>query len=471
MKKFFLALLLLVVVIGLVGPKFAGNSFNNQLDYFAEKLSEQPFYKASIEDREQGWFSTSASLVISLDMGELAGSMNSADQDALSFTVPIKAQHGPVLTQSGLGLGWVDWQVNLTLSEPSENLELPEGNAFIYSAEGIYGLLGTTSYSDLVPALTYTDPESGLTFSTTGWQGNARLTTDTFDYESDQASSFEVSVFGTKVASVENMTVKSDIEAGLMQTWEQSLYNGVATISIGTMSFVNPSTSEETRLDNVVMDLDSDYDTSTELGDILISTKIASFVNSTFTMQDLQLDYAINNLQRSFFKAYQKMSEDIIDSPEQADVIMQAFLQDSVLEQLQANPELNLPQIKGVINESKFDGYANSKLVDVQALPDTLDDPAFWAEHAVVDAKLLVEEGAALFIAEMTLRSQLRANPQFSQMSEEDKNAIVAQQSQATIEALVQQGLLTKIDEGYEFTFTMENAQAMLNGNPMPLPF
>jgi uncharacterized protein YdgA (DUF945 family) len=35
-----------------------------------------------------------------------------------------------------------------------------------------------------------------------------------------------------------------------------------------------------------------------------------------------------------------------------------------------------------------------------------------------------------------------------------------------------QQGMITvNADDEYEMTFTMQNGQAMLNGNPMPLPF
>ena len=56
MKKVSLIVLLLAVVAGLVGPHFAGNSFNQQLDEFAAKISEQPFYEASIEAANKAGF-------------------------------------------------------------------------------------------------------------------------------------------------------------------------------------------------------------------------------------------------------------------------------------------------------------------------------------------------------------------------------------------------------------------------------
>lgn len=283
--------------------------------------------------------------------------------------------------------------------------------------------------------------------------------------------SVELSFQGTQIATIENISIVTDLEAGLMQAWNNSLYDGVASFTIDGMTIADPTTGEETKLENIVMDSVTSVDQTAGLGNVLVSTKVASFVNSTVTMRDIQFDLEMANLQGSFLKAYQKMTEDIMNSPDEADRVMQAFLKKAGLAQLQVDPEFNLPVIKGVINESKFDGYANTKVVGIQALPDTMEDARFWAEHAVVDAKLSIEEAAALFITELILRSQLAANPQFAVMSNEEQNALIEQQTQGTMNALVQQGILSETEEGYEITFSMENAEALLNGQPMGLPF
>lgn len=471
MKKISLIVLLLAVVAGLVGPHFAGNSFNQQLDEFAAKISEQPFYEASIESREQSWFSTTASLVISLDGAAFGPQADDVEQPKLSLTIPIEAQHGPLLTQSGLGLGWIDWQVKMAIDDPEARFALPEGEEYIYSATGIVSLFGSVSYHDVVPAFTYTHPEMALMVSTTGWQGNARLTSDTIDSETVEAMNIDMFIQDAKIAAIENVSLVTDLETGLMQAWDNSLYDGVASFTIGTMTIMDPTTSEETKLDNVVMDSVTSVDKTSGLGDVLVSTKMASFANNTVTMQDIQFDFEMAKLQGSFLKAYQKMTEDIMNTPDEADSVMQGFLKGAGLAQLQVDPELNLPVIKGVINESKFDGYANTKVVGIQALPDTMEDVRFWAEHAVVDAKLTIEEGAALYITELILKSQLAANPQFAVMSDEEQKALIEQQTQGTINAFVQQGILSETEDGYEITFSMENAQALLNGQPMGLPF
>ncbi|MDC8830085.1 DUF945 family protein [Alteromonas gilva] len=471
MKKILLALLLFVVVIGLVGPKFAGNAFNQQLDDFADKLSEQPFYKATVEERVQSWFSTTASLAISIDIAQYGNSLNTTEQAVLSFSVPIKAQHGPLLTQSDLRLGVVDWQVNIALAEHVAQLKMAGDSEFIYSAEGFTSLLGTTSYSDIIPALTYTEPQSGFTLSITGWQGHARLTSDSMEYKTEQPLSLKLATQDTPIASFDNMSFDADLASGFMQAWKQPLYNGEASLRIDTITMANLATSEETKIENIVVDSVTSYDDTTELGSMLISSRVTSFVSSAMAIKDIQLDVEVANLQRNFLTAYQQLSEDIMNAPDQTESLFREFIQSAGLAQLQASPELNFPVIKGVINESKINGYANTRLVNIQTLPDTMEDPAFWAEHAFIDATLNAEEGAALFIAELILKSQLGANPQFAQMSDEEQKALIAEQSQATINAFVQQGMLSKTDAGYEITFSMENANAILNGQPMGLPF
>ena len=269
MKKISLIILLLAVVAGLVGPHFAGNSFNQQLDEFAAKISEQPFYEASIESREQSWFSTTASLVISLDGAAFGPQADDVEQPKLSLTIPIEAQHGPLLTQSGLGLGWIDWQVNIAIDDPEARFALPEGEEYIYSATGIVNLFGTVSYQDVMPAFTYTHPELALTVAISGWQGNASLTSDSIDSATEEAMSVALSFQSTQIATIENISIVTDLEAGLMQAWKNSLYDGVASFTIDGMTIANPTTGEETKLKNIVMDSVTSVDQTAGLGDVL----------------------------------------------------------------------------------------------------------------------------------------------------------------------------------------------------------
>ncbi|GLR69100.1 DUF945 family protein [Agaribacter marinus] len=467
MKKIIIALIVVLVLFGLIGPKFTGNIFNNELDNIAEAISQQPMYKASIEKREQHWFSSTAELIVSMD---LDGMPEAQSFDAFSLTIPIEAQHGPFLTQGGVGIGWANWQINIETPENFEGSVLDTDTSIIYQISARMGLLGTTHYADKVPALMYNDPASGAELTFTGWAGEGRFNQDLIEYEGD-TESFKINVNGKDVLDLSNMKIDMDIDAGLAQILEKTLYASVSEISIDNLTFNDPESDDTGKLDNLLFTTTSSYNEKTDLGDILMSFKTQLIESPYANFNDIILDIEVRNLQGAFFKAYQDMTNRMLESPQASKDSINDLFEAPLLSQLQVNPEFNLPKLSGKVNDSAFEAFINTTLADVQALPSPLEDPAFWVQHALVDAKTTIEETAALFFAEQSVKSQLTNNPQFAQMSEQEITQIANQQAGATLAALVQQGMLSKTDSGYEFTFTLKDAKAELNGNPMPLPF
>ncbi|GEM_PF-1462266 len=476
MKKavvsFILLFIIIASIIALIAPNFAGNRFNTELDNFVEGINSQPFYQAKIENRQHGWFSTKADLIIRFDMDEIIPPEQQAlEQSAFAFSFPINAQHGPMLTQSGFSLGWVDWIVNVATDEPIDGLAVEEDAVYLYSIQGVLSLFGTTSFEDYIPAITFEIPDSNMTLKTTPWHGKGHMTSDAMTYFTEHAITVEVVNDEITVANVSNLAIEMDLKAGLQQIWEQQLYNGEANFGIQSFVFTDPMSNEVTTLDSVSMRFISSYDEDSSLGNLLFENTASRYKNTAFELKDIALHYELNNIQREFMKAYQTLSEDIVRSPENSETIMQAFMNTSVLQQLKVDPELNLPVIKAKVNDSSIDGFVKSHLTGIQTLPETISDRDFWIEHAVVDAKMMMETEAANFIAKQIIKNQIALNPQAAQLSEDEIERIAVQQSSVTIDGFVQQGILKKLDNGYEFTFTMKNANALLNGNPMPLPF
>jgi uncharacterized protein YdgA (DUF945 family) len=78
----------------------------------------------------------------------------------------------------------------------------------------------------------------------------------------------------------------------------------------------------------------------------------------------------------------------------------------------------------------------------------------------------------ALWIGEQVIASQIQADPNATGMTDEEIRDIAVEQVEGMISMFTQQGMVTVNADGeYEITFTMQDGQAMLNGNPMPLPF
>jgi uncharacterized protein YdgA (DUF945 family) len=221
---------------------------------------------------------------------------------------------------------------------------------------------------------------------------------------------------------------------------------------------------------NLTLNSSIDFDSGSGLADTTTNLTLDSFTNAELTLKDTVLVLEVNNLQEAFFKAYQQMNKEIMESPDRAQSIMQETMQNHLLGQLSADPEFNLSKFEAVLNDGNINMSSNSKLVGISALPDTLESNTFWLEHLASTAQMNVDESAALFIAKTFIEGQLAGNPQLAEMEPEQFKQVIAQQSVATINSMVQQGLLEKTENGYSMSFTLNDGKATLNGNAMPIP-
>ena len=103
-------------------------------------------------------------------------------------------------------------------------------------------------------------------------------------------------------------------------------------------------------------------------------------------------------------------------------------------------------------------------------LPDAIESPAFWLQHIMANGQINADQSAALWLAADTIKTQIKADPSAAQMTEDEINAIAQQQATPMLQGMQQQGLFTETTTGYQMVFSLKDGQALLNGNPMPLP-
>lgn len=468
MKKVALPIIIILIILGLAGPKFSGNIFHNELERLVQKLNDLPGYQAEISNKNQSWFSSNAEILVSFEMGD-AFNQSPNMPDDLSFSIPIDVQHGPFLTQSGLAFGWAEWQINLNPEDPIPNLTFLDDVTSLYSIKGIVGLFGNTIFSDYIPALTYTDESNGAVYSQTKWEGSGYFSSSSIIYDSVSPLSIDVTADGESIADIDNIAIQMSVEEGVMQIWEQLLYNSHSIFSIESINVTDAVSDNEVALNNISIAVKSTYDENTKLGDFLVSTKAKKVITDEFTLEDMQLDYSINKISQPFVIQYQSFMDDMLNNPENAEVLIQDFLQTSLLQQLQTNPEFNLPAISATINGSKLEGFINTTLQGVESLPNTFDDQAFWMQHMLVNAELNAQEEAVKFIASASLKSQLSGNPQFQSMTASEQEQIIQQQVDATLANFMQNGMLNLDEDGYSVLIKLENAELFVNGQQIPL--
>ena len=66
MKKIIVSVIL-IAIVGLLGPKIIGGSANQKFEEFIAEVNETPGYQVEIIDSQTSWFSSKATVSVGLD--------------------------------------------------------------------------------------------------------------------------------------------------------------------------------------------------------------------------------------------------------------------------------------------------------------------------------------------------------------------------------------------------------------------
>lgn len=458
-----------IAVVGLVAPKFTGAGINESLDNFVASLNIAPGYTATIESRETNWFSSSAVVKVGIDPAMFADlDLATTDMESfeeLSANINVTAQHGPFLTLNGLGLGLSALKAEVDESVLREYLSYADDERF-YSLAGKVGLFGGLSFEDTVPKFTVIPQNGGEAVTVSGWNGKGTASSGGATY-AGATDLVTVSADGVTF-EMKSMTLESSIEGDWTAAMKGDFYNSTSQFGITSINLDMPMMDTKATLDKLIVDVKTEKSEDGNLMDMDINYAIESVEAPQFSGRDLVVKTEINNLEKAFFKAYQEASA----NPAQMEQAMADMIETKLLPQLQASPEFNIAQMSGKVADGNFSGKIMTKVTGIDSLPVQLEDPAFWASKIVVDSQLKLDKAMALWVGEQVVISQIQADPNAAGMTDEEIKAIAAEQVEGMIDMFAQQGMITVNADGeYEMTFTMQDGQAMLNGNPMPLPF
>lgn len=464
MKKIVTVIIFLIVASALIGPKFAGNIFNQELDQYIESVNRLGVYKVEVKERQQDWFNTQASIEVAIVMPNVSANANMPNWQV---DLQVQAQHGPMLTQNGMGLGWLSWSVILLSDEWSAGFTTDTAGP-VYQANGKMGLLGGTSYQDKMEAITYTDPATNINLDMQGWQGEGYLTGSYLNYRGESGN-ISMSMPDLYVLELTSIALSMEAQGSLSDLTAGQLVDSLASFSVAQMSLNNLLENSNMQMNNLQMDYSIVLDDVASVADFNSDVSLASLTFPGFSLSDMLLKTEVNNLEQAFLTAYQEMNKAVMQEPQRAEQIMQQAMQAHLLPQLMVEPEFNIKQLTAVLNEGNINMTSSNKLIGVTSLPDTMENNDFWLEHLASNTQMNVQDSAASFIASMVLETQLAANPQFAAMEPAQRAQLIEQQSAATLDGLVQQGLLTKTPDGYSMSFNMKDGKAKLNENAIPL--
>jgi uncharacterized protein YdgA (DUF945 family) len=479
MKKTLLAVTSIIVLVSVIAPKFVSNSYNQKLDSVVELINQNPAYSASIKDRTSAWFSSTATINIGLDSSVFDN--NDFDQETASkvqdvfanmnVDVVIEAQHGPILTQNGLALGWLTWNARVDGNTLRETLVF-EANIPFYQITSHTNLLGASSYTDKIPSFQIKDDEVFTQLSFSGWNGFGTFSDSETRFQGMLETASVNSAFGK--FKLNQWSVDSNIQGDLMNAIAGNFQNSTMSMQVQDITFeqvTGQATAQaKTVITEIGMRTNSKFDEATSLLDTEINFSLKELTTAELNVSSVSVNTEINNLKEQFFQAYQTLMNQLSKEPEKMQENLDDFMQTELLGQLQAEPAFNISSFQAKINQGNITGSLSSKVEQVTKLPDAIESPVFWIQHLMVTGQINADKSVALWLAIDTIKSQIKADPSAAQMTKEEIAAIAEQQAPAMLQGIQQQGMFTETATGYQLQFSLADGQALLNGNPMALP-
>lgn len=462
-----------LVALG-VAPYFVGNNVESNLNTAVDEINELAIYSAEVLSYQKGWFSTTAEVKLAIDFEALsnAQSLDSADtplNENPSVVATLVAHHGPVYFGDGIGLGRVHYTVSVDGDELRDYVQW-DGQLPIYHNEGVVGLFGSVSYSDAIPALSASSEDDSFTVLFSGYTGEAVPDGDNTLYTSSGESlSMSADEFSMELS---NLSMDMSYKGSFVEAFRGDLFESEFKALIERIKVTGIEANETVELANVALVTDTKIDESTNTANIYVEYAIEKIVGPELEATDMALGLAINNLDIDFIKAYQEFSNSSLLIPsEEVPAKMMEFVEANLLSQLKAEPELNITKLKATVPEGSFTAHANTKLVGIDALPGTLEDVAYWITHLLADAQITADKAFAQSMASGYMMGQLLATPQAQNMTEEELQAAVEQQTPMMLSTFAQQGLIKETEAGYETKLELKEGKATVNGTPIPLPF
>lgn len=470
MKKRYLALAIIIAVILLL-PKYIATQVTPSITNLVASINKMPVYTAQVVEINEGWFSSDAIIKVGIDFDQIsAGEIESMPTGKAQFLIDFKSAHGPVIISDGFAVALVKWHASYSGNELKPVMQWDHTQAF-YQISGVQQFWNATQFEDTMQAFVIDHEAQNIRADFAGYKGSGTFSNSNFDYstvlgdatlENDENS-----------ALITGVELEMSIDGNYMEAMDGKLFDTDMVIKIGQFQLTDIVGQFE------VMDLKSfnteliarvDEKNGTANIDQRVDIDSASF--SGYQIQDLKMDFAINQLSRIFLEKYQKMANQLAgQDPLLVQQQMVEFAQENMLELLSKDPEIDLKNVSATLPEGKFDINAKAQMLAITKLPDNLQDPGFWLSHMMAEANFNSDKAVAEMFAANYLQKQLTANPQTAEMSPEQISQIAAQQAPAMIEAMIQQGFIVEENDAYKANVTLKDNQAMLNGKQMPLPF
>jgi len=463
MKKTLAIIIITILSIGIIAPKFVGNHFATTIQSIANEVNSASGYTMEIKSINSSWFSTDALLIMGLE----------SPFEDISLEMRVNAKHGPFLLSENKNLAWLSWTGKIDGQSLRQHLDWSKNNDF-FQVKGTISLAGKHDFHNQITAFTGSVTPKKIKVAFSGYQGSGQHFEQELTYHGRASDFTAKSKTGT--FSTSNISIDLQIAA----TLEQILYNGLfdsassSKINFSSVNITNKENKEEPiiELTDLYVTASSSYLDKESHANMQVSYGVKQVSIDEYSVQDLALEIEVNNINKQFLLAYRKFNQTLANiSNEKVQEKIISFAQDNLLILLSTEPQINITSLRGTFPEGKINGTMHTSLVDVSTLPRPIKDLEFWLAHTLINGQITGDKAVIELFAKQLMKQKIQANPQAQDMSVAEIEQMAAQQVPQILEMLAKQGLLVTTDNHYTTDFALKDSQFKVNKKLIPLPF
>ncbi|TBR44292.1 DUF945 family protein [Marinomonas agarivorans] len=440
-----------IAIICLVAPKFIATQYETSLNGFVSKINESPGYVVQLDMLETGWFGSTAKISLAFNYDE-AGIDYAAEVEGFEAELLVTSQYGPLLFSDAGLIGLYAVNVQWLDADLRSVLEWDENTPF-YELNLVQGIITGMSFTDAIPAFVGIADE--MSFS--GYKGEGGWGSE-LSYEG-RIDSFTATDADGAIVTVEDVQLNYYADAEISSIAKVQVYDSDLKVEVAKVS-----AKDDFNLNDFLLYFGSDVDDSSNTFSVVYGMSVDELLTSEAALSDVSFELVLANLNNQLFDNFQTLLDNANESGQNALAAENflAFMNDNIDLFLETGPELNLTKLQATVPEGTTKTTINSRIGDVSGEMNVarLFSPFFWLSNAVVDARIEMDELLAQRVGKEFVAIQTGADID---------NPSVAQQVNAMLQGLIQQGLIKLAEQKYVSELRLENGETTVNGVAIPL--
>lgn len=461
MKKMVGIALGLLLMLVIFGPLLGAHKSQQSLDLLVEHLN-QAGYRAEWHEYDRGWLRSRAVLSVHLqDAPEWLG-----ESGALPWVFDI--HHGPVIVTQGLGLSWFTGTVQLEAEREQWLLSLiqAEESGPLLQSRFDMSLLGRVSLTDRI--LPFYIEEGGTSLRVGGYKGEGRINARRQLYYAGALRDITMSQPGNLGFQLEQLefVVNSDLSGGV----KGSLVPGEFLFSLAAL-VVDDYAGEPVSTQGFSASTKVVFNDAQTLADVNLKAQFDRFILDNADIQNAELNLQLERVSLVFIEQYlDKLAARRATGQPPAALLRFQLLSLALTEWIPHGPSIDIQRLSFDSNYGPLSIAASLSLAPEAA---QLRNPMALTQHLEVYSDIRIGKPLAFELSAISSRNELRGEEFVTGklLAEEEFDLAVQEQARMKLDQLVGQGMFIDEGETYRSRFLFKEGRALLNDQPIPLPF